>query len=369
MSYEVLKRELKQGITRGLYLFYGPEEYLKKHYCGELEKLVVEPFAKDVSFNMFEGKPDSGALYDACNSYPLFGNRRFVVIKNSGLFKQGAGTGGRQRRGAKSAARGGKSPDKTSGTGAGEQPDDSPQNTGGIFSPDYIIDNLPEFICMLFIEDEVDKRLSLFNKVNGKGLVVEFSYRTPAELEAWVRAIAGQDGKKITKEALRHFVAFSSGSMTDLRSEIDKLLIYTTDKQGITLEDVTKICSFSLKARIFGLLDNVLSGDKKRALSELEALFYEREPAMRILSALSNHLILLRQIRGFADSGFKLSEAAKLMGLNPYRAEILWRQGARAAPRAVGQAIELCKKQDMAVKSGATDDVTALRLLIASITV
>ena len=88
MSYETLRRELKQGVARNLYLFYGPEDYLKRHYTGELEKLIVEPIAKDVSINVFEGKPDPGAIYDACMAYPFFGGRRLVVLKNCGLFKQ-----------------------------------------------------------------------------------------------------------------------------------------------------------------------------------------------------------------------------------------------------------------------------------------
>ena len=362
MSYEILRRELKQGVARGLYLFYGPEEYLKRHYTGELEKLIVEPIAKDVSYNAYDSKSDLGAIYEACTAYPLFGGRRLVVLKNCGFIKQ---SGGGRKRGANAPAA-----ENDMDAALTEQPPNAKKrNIGAIRSLSAIVDTLPEFTCLLIIEDEVDKRLSLFKQIGEKGLIVEFAYRSPAELEDWARAVAGQNGKKFTREALKHLVAFTNGSMTDLRSELEKLLMYTEDKPGITLHDVNAICALSLKVKIFGLLDSVLAGNKRHAFKELDLLLREREPAMRIISAISNHFVLLRQIKGLAGGGVKLSEAAKLMGINPYRAEILWRQSARVDSDSIERAIARCYERDMDVKSGVIADVNALRLLIMSITV
>ena len=353
MSYDVLRRELKQGVVRGLYLFYGPEEYLKRYYAGEIEKLVADPIAKDVSRIVFEDNADPGAVYDACAAYPLFGGKRLVVLKNCGLFKPGQSGAKRGR-----AKRETKPVERQSGDAT---PASLPFAT--------IIEALPEFTCLLIIEDEADKRLSLFKQISEKGLIVEFSYRSPNELEDWVKAIAGRDGKMFARDALKHFVAFSTGSMTELRSELDKLLMYTQAKSGITLEDVNAVCDLSLKVKIFGLLDSILAGKKRQANDELDALLREREPAMRIIASISNHLVLLRQIKGLADAGVKLTEATKLMGLNPYRTEILWRQSARLASGAVERAIEQCCYCDMAIKNGYESDLAALRMLVMSIDV
>ena len=230
-----------------------------------------------------------------------------------------------------------------------------------------LVDDLPEFTSLLIVEDEVDKRLSLFKHISEKGLAVEFLYRTPAELEDWARAIAGQDGKKFTREALKYLVAFSSGAMTELRSELDKLLMYTADKPGITLQDINAVCIISLKVKIFGLLNNVIAGNKRQAYIELDLLLKEREPVMRIIAALSNHFVLLGQIKRLAGQGVKLSDTAKITGINPYRAEILWRQCANVSSDMIDRMIALCREQDAAIKSGVIGDEAALRLLVMSI--
>ena len=391
MSYDILRHEIKNGITRGLYLFYGPEEYLKLHYCAEIERLTIEPSAKDVSYTIFEGKPDIQAISDACSAYPLFGGKRLVVLKDCGLLKQSVG-GGRRRSGktsggAPSAAKSIPSGKKGVSLGTKGVPSETrgiSSETKGIYSESKdvpsgkqkndmslgtVIDMLPEFTCLLIMETEVDRRLALYNQICEKGLTVDFAYRSPADLEAWVRALAGRDGVKFTRDALKLFIGNTGESMTEVRSELDKLLMYVAGRQGITTDDIAAVCRFPLKSRVFDLLDNLLAGRRRQAISELDALLHEREPAMRIISALSNHLILLRQLKNLADGGIKLPEAAKLMNLHPYRAEKLWRQSANAAPRDITRAIEQCHEQDVAIKSGHIGDVLALQLLISSISI
>ena len=359
MSYDILKRELKDGVARGLYLFYGPEDYLKRHYMAEIERLIIPPEARDVAYNLFEGRPEHGVLYDACTAYPLIGGRRMVVLQNSGLLKQGADGGGGRRRAAGAAAKSRRVSPK-----APKKADPAVEDGNPL---EALIDNLPDFTCLLINETEVDRRLSIYNKITANGLVVEFAPRSQPELEDWVRACAGRDGMQFTRGALRQFMENAGESMTAIKMELDKLLMYAAGKRGITQDDVAAVCNISLKTRIFDLLDNVLAGQKRQALSELDALLAEREPSIKILTTLSNHLILLRHMKGFAESGAKLSDVTKLMGLNQYRAEKLWRQCARIQPEIISRAIDMCGKQDTAIKNGLIDDETALRLLVAKI--
>ena len=352
MSYDILRQELKKGIMRGLYLFYGPEEFLIQHYLADIENRVVAPFAKEVSVSVYDGRPDPGALHNACAAYPLLGDKRLVVVNNSGLFKPGAEGAEGKRKGGRGGAKSKKS---------------APAAHENKMSYNTVIEDLPDFTCLIFIEQDVDRRLSLYNQIAAKGLAVEFAYRDPAELEDWARAIAGREGKKFTREAIRYFIENAGESMTGIRTELEKLLTYTVMKQGITLDDVMDVCSFSLKTKIFDLLDNVLSGRKRQAISELDAMLRGREPVMRVLSVLSNHLVLLRQMKVFSENGVRLSEVTQLMGLNSYRAEKLWRQIARVSPQVLARAIAMCCEQDIAIKSGRVDDETALRLLVFSI--
>jgi DNA polymerase-3 subunit delta len=197
---------------------------------------------------------------------------------------------------------------------------------------------------------------------------VEFAIRTAAEIENWVITIAGHNGKRFTHDAIKRFLESAGETMTEIRVELNKLLAYTEEKKGITADDVISVCHIPLKVRIFDLLDNVIAGNKRQALIDLGSLLQEREPPMRILSMLSNHLIILRQMKLLAEGGVKLNEATGLMGLNRYRAEKIWRQCTRVTAGAAAAAIYICYKTDSDIKSGIINDVPALYNLVASIT-
>ena len=365
MSYGILMDELKKGATRGLYLFYGPEEYMIKHCAREVEKLIVEPFAKDVSYNLFEGKAELWDIYNACIAYPFFGDKRLVVVRDSGLFRPAAGETARNLSGAAKNKRAAQKRGKDQSRDAAQDPVDAGIHAD--MSPGYIIDQLPDSTCLLFIETAVDKRTALYKQIAERGLIAEFAYQPTDKLEKWALNIAGKAGTQFTRDALKRFIEIAGESMTEVRSELDKLLMYVSERRRITAEDVAAVCIVPLRVRIFDILDNIAAGRRKQALGQLGAMLGEREPAMRIMSAISSHLILLRQIKALADGGARLPEATKLLGIHSYRAEKLWRQGARVSQDAVAQAIDLCHIQDAAVKSGRIGDIPALQLLVASI--
>ncbi|MDF2523089.1 MAG: polymerase delta subunit, partial [Clostridiales bacterium] len=41
MSIDALKEDIKNNKIKNLYLFYGPEDYLKKYYLESIEKLIL----------------------------------------------------------------------------------------------------------------------------------------------------------------------------------------------------------------------------------------------------------------------------------------------------------------------------------------
>jgi DNA polymerase III delta subunit len=448
MSLDVLKRELKENTIRRLYLFYGPETYLARHYAGEIEKRAVSEFAKTVSLTVFEGRPELESVHEACQAYPLFGDRRMVVIKDSGLLKpspragagkgdQGddggdqdggegeggaggsSGSGGRAGNGDGSDSSGGSGrgggPDSNNGSGSGfngyaggtgAEGNSAEGNSAGISSAgsfggagagrgaaakkpapargsqgaaargaarpaaltfETIVSELPDTTCLLIVEKEVDKRMKLYSLIAKTGLAVEFPLQKPPELEKWVANIAARSGKQFERGAQGYFMEKSEDSMTAIKSELDKLLMYTGERSRITMGDIAAVCSFSLKARIFDLMDAVVAGQRLKAIAELRALMEQREPAIRIMAMLSGHLALLRHMKLMSGRGMQLNEITELMKLNPYRAKILWRQCRRCQPDRLDGAIKKCYEQDFAVKSGRLDKDAALELLVASL--
>src|SRR5690606_21158134 len=101
---------------------------------------------------------------DACETFPVFAPRKLVIVKNSGLFYS---------KTKKNTA----SSDKDAPS---EEDDVKPmmetrvKNKPQEALTDYIPD-LPDTTCLIFIENQADKRLKLYKQVVSSGLALEFN--------------------------------------------------------------------------------------------------------------------------------------------------------------------------------------------------
>ena len=83
-----LKKALRDNTPARLYLFYGEEVFLLRHYLDRLKKLVVDPAAEDFNFHKLTGETFScQALQDALEALPMMAERTFVWVDEVDLFK------------------------------------------------------------------------------------------------------------------------------------------------------------------------------------------------------------------------------------------------------------------------------------------
>ena len=125
-----LNEDLKTGNIKQAYLLYGEEAYLKKQYRDRLTKAVL-PEGDTVNYAHYEGKGiNVPEIIDLAVTMPFFAEKRLIVIEDSGLFK----------------------------------------NADAKFA-DYI-KSMPETVCFVFVESEVDKRSKMYKAVKETGRVV-----------------------------------------------------------------------------------------------------------------------------------------------------------------------------------------------------
>ena len=85
---ETLKKDLHAGNPGRLYLLYGEEDYLKKHYLEELKTTLVDETFAEFNLVLLEGRgltPEM--LSEAVESYPAFAERKLVVVNDFDLYK------------------------------------------------------------------------------------------------------------------------------------------------------------------------------------------------------------------------------------------------------------------------------------------
>ena len=383
MSIELLKKDIREKKLRRVYLFYGQEDYLIRHYIGELEKVICGalsgPSADIGNLSRFDAEKNLSRIYDACAAFPLFVEQRMILIQNSGAFKAEKEKDSANDRSDKSS---GKGPSGVSNDPSTQLTESVEASVAGKKAPrrgkgnaaaaqkmtyEWIVENSPDTASILMVEEKVDKRRKLYGLISKQGLVVEFPYQKPEDLERWVLNILSKNSKRIARNTLRMFMERNGESMTEIKNELDKLMLYTGNEQDITEEAVRQVCTVTMKTKVFDLMDSVTAGEKLKALAELDSLILMKEPIQKIMIMLSKHLVQMEQIKGLSEAGMSLGEITAMMKLNPYHAKILYRQCAKYGADQLKQAVQLCYERDLAVKNGKMEGILALESLIAAL--
>lgn len=335
MSVDLLKEDLKKNHLRSLYLFYGPEEYMKKFYVESMEKQLLTDDLKVMNKIVLEGKQEIGKIIDHCETLPVFSERKLVVVKNSGLFKP-------RKKGGEEAA-----PDK-------------PQND----KLSACLQDLPSHTCLIFWEAEIDKRMKAVDAVKKQGLLVEFAFLKPDELVRWVVKKFKAAGKDIDMAAASQLVENSEQGMTEIANEVEKALDYAGDSQRVTLQDIENVCTRSIKSRIFDLTDAIAEGKGARALKLLNDMVILKEPMPKVLFMITRQFRQILQLKLLSTEGVAMNEMASRLGVTPYAVSKIAKQAGSFNVDRLKQAIAISLEFDLAIKTGKLDDRMAAELMI-----
>ena len=118
-----LAQDIKNKTFQPVYLIYGEEAFLKRSYKNQMREAIAGDDTMNSHF--FEGKGlDLKEIISLADTMPFFGDKRLIVIEDSGLFK-----------------------------------------SGGADALVEYLPHMPASTHILFVESEVDKRNRLYKKV------------------------------------------------------------------------------------------------------------------------------------------------------------------------------------------------------------
>ena len=214
VSQEVknLQEDIKTGKFKNAYLLFGEEAYLKIQYK---EKLIhaLNPDDDTMNFTKYEGKGiEVREMIDLCETMPFFADHRVVLVENSGFFKNKC--------------------DELA---------------------DYM-KTLPDYLRLVFVEEEVDKRSRMYKAVKNCGRIVEFAKQDEKTLMRWAAGILAREGRKITTRDMELFLTKTGTDMGNIRMELEKLITYTMGQDIVTREDIEEICTTRTENKIFDMV-------------------------------------------------------------------------------------------------------------------
>lgn len=324
MTPDVLKKELSAGKLRPLYLFYGPEAYIKDKYKNKIADMVPDGGFPEFNRLKFEGRDAELSEYgDVLESFPMMAERRLILIKDSGIFKK---------------------------AGDAEK---------GFWSERF--KNASSDTVIIFDENEIDKRGVLYKEIKKRGSAVSFDYQNADDLTAWVNRQALKAKKKISKDTARYFVNIIEPGFSTLINEFDKLLNYCGEE--ITKTDVDRVASRSMQIIAFDLTNAIMEHDAAKAMRVVSGLRTSKESAFGILYLIYSSAEKLLKAKS-AKTRNKF-EAAQKLGVSPYVADMYLKSARSFSEDALKRMVIRVPEIDFEIKSGDIEQWTAVEQYIA----
>lgn len=317
-----INEQIKTGQFKKVYLLYGEEAYLKRQYRDKLTKAML-PEGDTVNYAYYEGKGiEPEKLIDLAETMPFFADRRLIVVENSGFFKNAV-----------------------------------PKLA------DYI-KTMPDTACLLFVENEVDKRGKMYKAVKDTGYISEMGRQDEKTLLYWIAGQIKREDKQIKESAARHLVARAGTDMELLEKELEKLFAYTLGKSEITAEDIDAVCTTQITNKIFDMVEAVAAKQQKKALDYYYDLLALKEPPMRILYLLSRQFRLLLEVKELMKQGYDKSQIAKTAKLHPFEAGKYMKQCRDFTGSQLKEIMEEAAEYEESVKTGRLNDRMSVELFI-----
>ncbi len=317
-----IQEDIKSGNFKSAYLLCGEEAYLKVQYKNKLLK-ALNPDDDTMNFNHYEGRNiDVKELIDLCETMPFFADRRVVLLEDTGFFKNKC--------------------DELA---------------------DYMKE-LPDYLCLVFVEDEVDKRSKMYKAVKSCGRIGEFARQDEKTLMQWAAGILKREGKNITQRDMELLLTMTGIDMGNLRMELEKLITYTGDRNVVTRADIQEVCTTQTQNKIFDMVRAVTEKNQKRALDLYYDLLTLKEPPMRIMFLITRQFQILLNVRDMAGRGMDNQSIAKNAGIPPFAVKRNISQAKGFTMAQLKRALYDGADLEESVKTGRMNDQMAVELFI-----
>ncbi len=342
MEINEFRTRLKSGELSGWYLFSGEEEYLKKHYLGELYKAVVcdEAFAL-FNYTAFDGADiDFASVSEALRSSPMMGDYKLVVWRFADI--------------------------------------DSLKD-GDMSALESLFSLKEEYPCAIFVisttadgydEGTVKKMSATKKRLLPAFEHIAFPKSTEPQLQGWLKKHFDAEGVTVDPSAVNALLLRSGRSMEVLSSEVEKLAAYVraNGRDHVTAADVEYIASPSAEGEAFALSNAVMDRNSAAALLAIADLKSRRVDPHAVLAILETTFSDLATIAMLTDEGKRPDDISLLLPKfrNVNRVKIYVQAAKRIGTRTLAENFtELCRIDAASKTSGGLSGYGPIEMFVA----
>ncbi len=259
MTIEELEKELKSEKLAPIYVLYGEEIFLLENCLKKIKENFGET-ANGINYIQID-ETNLNTLLSEMQT-PAFGYpKKLIVVKNSKLLKKEA---------------------KKRGTNIDITSTREKIN-------EYIKTNQGEENILIIIEEEIDKTELLETIQKNGGIICNFEFQKPYQIEKRLKEICNICKVKIATNTINHLIDLCGTNMQTLINEIKKLIDYVGENGTIQNKGIDSMCTKTIDSNIFDLTDNMGKKNITEVIRILNELLYSKEPIQKILITLYNH--------------------------------------------------------------------------------
>lgn len=296
-----------------IYLLYGEEKYELEQ---KVQKIKKEFANLQVGVNLFYINNDNiDELANVIQGVTFFGSEKLIIIKNTNLK----------------------------------------------FNVE-LLKTIDEDVKVVIIEDSVDKRLSEYKTLSKIAECIEFKHLDERQMAQFIVDTLRKYNVKISFDDAQYMQEVCGQDKANNINELQKLVIYVGNGGTVDKEIIDKVCSKTLNAKIFDVLDYIVNKKKKLAIDELDSLLKQKEPIVKIYIMLYKQFKQLYMIKLLKDKGEK--DIATRLGIHPFVVKKLLFSCDKYTENELKNIIYAFEEYDQKTKNGDMDFEIGLKKII-----
>ena len=223
------------------------------------------------------------------------------------------------------------------------------------------LDNPTDFTTIIFIEYAPIPVSDFTKKFRKSVKECEITKIEKKEKNEYIRRMFSSKNIRIDNDALNEFSKRVGEDFTAINNEIDKLGSYSNH---ITKQIVIDMISEKEEDNIFALTDGILSMNKNKALKVFRDLKANNYDTFFMITTVAKQIKFLYQVTYLLEQGESYSSIATTLNANPYRVEIVAKNGKSYTSKSLLEALSSLADLDVAIKSGEVDKDEGFEMFI-----
>lgn len=219
----------------------------------------------------------------------------------------------------------------------------------------YLDDPAP-FTTLVFMAGHLDLRMRLGKMLVEKALVVSMNVSSNPEekmrLAASLAAKMAKDmGAELERDAAEELCEMLNANLTQIHSEIEKLVTYVGDRKRITLVDVEALVIGEKRNSVWQLADIFAAGKPQQALQFLDGVLREGEDPAGMIGVIAWMFRKLLEAQQLPPNSIGW-QAARSLGMRQDGAELALRNSRKISRAHLLEGLQALYDADSRVKSG-----------------